>query len=139
MALKLRNAAFSPADSALFDWRFTMKTLVICIVLVLASFQLHAQYKGPQAAVQQQIKAILDNPKDNQGVRLTGYLTEKLSHEKYWFSDGTDQIRVEIEPEDFPAGEFDENDLIEIHGEVEKDFLESPEIDVEYITIKKLN
>jgi len=34
---------------------------------------------------------------------------------------------------------FDENDLIEIHGEVEKDFLESPEIDVEYITIKKTN
>ena len=116
-----------------------MKTLVIFIVLALASFQLHAQYKGPQAAIQQQIKAILDNPKDNQGVRLTGYLTEKLSHEKYWFSDGTHQIRVEIEPEDFPAGEFDENDLIEIHGEVEKDFLESPEIDVEYITIKKVN
>lgn len=116
-----------------------MKTLVIFIALALASFQLHAQYKGPQAAVQQQIKAILDNPKDNQSVRLTGYLTEKLSHEKYWFSDGTDQIRVEIEPEDFPAGEFDENDLIEIHGEVEKDFLESPEIDVEYITIKKVN
>ena len=49
------------------------------------------------------------------------------------------QVRVEIEPEDFLAGEFDENDLIEIHGEVEKDFLESPEIDVEYITIKKTN
>lgn len=116
-----------------------MKTLVIFILFALSSFQLHAQYKGPQAAVQQQIKAIMDNPKDNQGVRLTGYLTEKLSHEKYWFSDGTDQIRVEIEPEDFPAGEFDENDLIEVHGEVEKDFLESPEIDVEYISIKKIN
>jgi uncharacterized protein (TIGR00156 family) len=137
--LKLRSAALRLAYSALFDWRFTMKTLVIFILFALSSFQLHAQYKGPQAAVQQQIKAILDNPKDNQGVRLTGYLTEKLSHEKYWFSDGTDQIRVEIEPEDFPAGEFDENDLIEVHGEVEKDFLESPEIDVEYISIKKIN
>jgi uncharacterized protein YdeI (BOF family) len=49
------------------------------------------------------------------------------------------QVRVEIEPEDFLAGEFDENDLIEIHCEVEKDFLESPEIDMEYITIKKQN
>ncbi len=82
--------------------------------------------KGHEPAVQQQIKAILDNPKDNQGVQLTGYLTEKLSHEKYWLSDGPHQVRVEIEPEDFPAGEFDENDLIEIHGEVEKIFLRIP-------------
>ncbi len=50
------------------------------------------------------------------------------------------QIRVEIEPEDFRWSEFDENDLIEIHGEVEKDFIKYPQgIDVEYITIKKTN
>ena len=116
-----------------------MKLMFATTVLLLVSTGAMAGYKGPQAPLQRDIAAVLAEPLDNQGVQLKGYLVEKLSHEKYWFSDGTDRIRVEIEPEDFPAGEFDENDLIEIHGEVEKDFLESPEIDVEYITIKKVN
>ena len=44
----------------------------------------------------------------------------KTQLRKYWFSDGTDQILVAPEPEDFLACEFDENDVIEIDGEVEK-------------------
>lgn len=112
-----------------------MKQMFATAVLLLVSTSAMAGYKGPQAPLQRDIAAVLAEPVDNQGVQLRGYLVEKLSHEKYWFSDGQHKIRVEIEPEDFPATEFDEKDLIEIHGEVEKDFLESPEIDVELIRI----
>jgi uncharacterized protein (TIGR00156 family) len=112
-----------------------MKRMFATTVLLLVSTGAMAGYKGPQAPLQRDIAAVLAEPVDNQGVQLRGYLVEKLSHEKYWFSDGQHKIRVEIEPEDFPAAEFDEQDLIEIHGEVEKDFLESPEIDVELIRI----
>lgn len=105
--------------------------------LLPASQLAQAGYTGPSAPIQTSIAAVLDNPEDNQGVQLQGYLIKKLSHEKYWFSDGAQQIRVEIEQEDFPAEPFDEHDLIEIFGEVEQDFLESPEIDVEKVVLKK--
>ena len=39
----------------------------------------------------------------------------------------------------YPSYVLDENDLIEIHGEVEKDFLESPEIDVELMQLMRQN
>lgn len=44
---------------------------------------------------------------------------------------------MEIDNDDFPGQKVSESMVMEIYGEVEKDFLETPEIDVERLTIVK--
>ncbi|NMG35710.1 NirD/YgiW/YdeI family stress tolerance protein [Azoarcus sp. TTM-91] len=91
-----------------------------------------AQYTGPSTHhAPATVAEILKNPVDDQDVVLRGHLLRKVGNEKYIFSDGTGEIRVEIEAEDFPPEQIDDKAQVEIRGEVEKDFLDSPEIDVE--------
>jgi uncharacterized protein (TIGR00156 family) len=98
----------------------------------------HAQYTGPSATVAlTTVKPILKAPVEDQDVVLTGVLLKKLSKDKYIFSDGSDQIRVEIDSKYMLNLTLDENTRVEIRGEVEKDFLESPEIDVKMIRVLK--
>ena len=58
------------------------------------------------------------------------FLLKKVGNEKYLFSDGKQEIRVEIDDEDFPAIKIGDKMRVEIRGKVESDFFESPEIDV---------
>jgi uncharacterized protein (TIGR00156 family) len=98
----------------------------------------HAQYTGPSATVAlTTVTAILKAPVEDQDVVLTGVLLKKLSKDKYIFSDGSDQIRVEIDSKYMLNLTLDEKTRVEIRGEVEKDFLESPEIDVKMIRVLK--
>lgn len=115
-----------------------LKTGIISVAVMfgVAGFA-QAQYKGPDQVTQKSIEAILKKPVDDQPVVLQGYLLRKVGNEKYIFSDGKSEIRVEIDDKDFPVESVDEKTLIEIHGEVEKDFLESPEIDVDRVVIVK--
>jgi uncharacterized protein (TIGR00156 family) len=95
-----------------------------------------AQYVGPSTQkAPMTVADVLKNPVDDQDVVLRGHLIKKVGNEKYLFSDGTGEIRVDIEAEDFPVQKIDDKTLIVIRGEVENDFLKSPEIDVEMISI----
>lgn len=97
-----------------------------------------AQYTGPGATVAPTtVMAILKAPIEDQEVVLTGVLLKKLSKEKYIFTDGSGQIRVEIDSKYMLGLILDEKTRVEIRGEVEKDFLESPEIDVKMIKVLK--
>jgi uncharacterized protein (TIGR00156 family) len=99
----------------------------------------HAQYSGPsdtkpaQTAKFASVAEILKKPADDVRVTLTGTLTRKVGHEKYLFSDGTGEIRVEIDDKIFPTSKVDDKTKVTIEGEVEKDLLQSPEIDVKRI------
>lgn len=96
-----------------------------------------AQYVGPSAAPEapRTVAAILKNPVDDQAVVLRGHLLRKVGNEKYTFSDGTAEIRVEIDDKVFMNRKIDARTQVEIRGEVEKDFMESPEIDVDVLTV----
>jgi uncharacterized protein (TIGR00156 family) len=95
-----------------------------------------AQYAGPGAAkAVTRLADILKNPVDDQWVVLRGHLIEQVSSDKYLFSDGKNRIRVEIDSAAFPARAINADTLVEISGEVEKDFLESPEIDVKRLVV----
>lgn len=95
-----------------------------------------AQFAGPGAPdAPTTVQAILDSPDDDQTVMLQGVLLEKVGHEKYAFSDETGQIRVEIDDDVFPPRRITPDSTVDIYGEVEKDFLRSPEVDVERMTI----
>lgn len=66
---------------------------------------------------------------------LEGYLVKKVGAKKYLFSDGSAEIRVEIDRRHFPSTPITEKTKVRIRGEVEKDFLKSPEIDVDDLAI----
>ena len=99
----------------------------------------HAKYTGPGAdnPAPSNIAEVLENGQDDQNVILRGHLIEQVGKEKYIFADDSGKIRVDIDNDDFQNITIDEKTVIEIHGEIEKDFMESPEIDVDTITIVK--
>lgn len=117
--------------------RFSLlRTLAFLPLALSLATSASAQFVGPGAAeAPTTVQAVLDNPQDDQTVTLRGVLLEKLSHEKYAFSDDSGQIRVEIDAEVFPPQRITPDTLIEIYGEIEKDFLRDPEIDVERLTV----
>ena len=110
---------------------YTLMSLV-CMSISLTS---DAQYLGPSNSFKTELKQVLEKPIDDEPVRLQGYLTKKLSTDKYIFSDGRYEIRVEIDQHVFPVDPFTERDLIEIEGEVDKDFFEPLEIDVSRLAV----
>ena len=81
------------------------------------------------------IAEALRSPGDTR-VELDGFIIKKVGEEKYIFSDGKDQIEVEIDAKHFPAVRIDDKTKVRISGEVEKGgFLKSAKIDVESVTV----
>ncbi|GAB3130564.1 NirD/YgiW/YdeI family stress tolerance protein [Novispirillum itersonii] len=95
-----------------------------------------AQYTGPGAtAVHQTVKAVLADGRDDQPVVLRGRLVKQLSSDKYMFADDTGQIRVEIDRHLFAAQPVSDSTPIELRGEVEAEYLQSPEVDVDSLLV----
>ena len=113
----------------------TMRTLTV-LSLLFWTVPALAQFDGTGAkTVPSTVRAVLDNPQDDQTVTLRGRLLEQVGNEKYAFVDDTGQIRVEIDNDVFPKQRITSEMTVEIYGEVEKDFLQSPEVDVERLTV----
>lgn len=95
-----------------------------------------AQYVGPNSTPQlTKVAEILKDPKDDADVTVQGHLLRKLSDEKYMFSDGTGEIVVEIDDDDFPRQQVDETTTIQLIGEVDTSRRRPPEIDVDTVRI----
>ena len=95
-----------------------------------------AQFTGPTQTQTGKVTvaSIKKNPIDDMRVVLQGNLLEKVSYEKYTFSDGTGEIVVEIDEEKFRGIQVDPNTKIEIQGEV--DFYGgTPQIEVDWFRI----
>lgn len=111
--------------------------LLTAIALTTVSGLVSAQYVGPGTMRNPtSLTEVIQSPVDGQNVQLRGKLLQKLNHNKYLFSDGKSQIRVQIRNEIFPRQAIDDNTEIEIVGQIEKDFMDTPEIDVTNIDIK---
>ncbi len=100
-----------------------------------------AQYLGPKEGKvrSENVAWIIDHAKfledQDAKVYLTGFIVRQVSKEKYTFQDESGSIRVEIEEQILPAEPFDDRTRVIILGELETEFMESPEIDVAEITI----
>lgn len=107
----------------------------------LLSFSLiaAAQYVGPGTVsalrAPSTLTELLQQPVDGLQVKFRGKLLQQLNHNKYLFSDGKSQIRVQINADQFPQQTIDDKTELEISGTVEKDFMETPEIDVKAIAV----
>ena len=71
--------------------------------------------------------------RDDTPVILRGNIIRSLGNERYLFSDSTGTITVEIERRVWGSLSIDENDLVEISGEIDRDW-NSIEVEVKRIT-----
>ena len=113
------------------------RTIFMCllVVLVFVGSMLHAQegYRGPgpNTVTVETAKGM----RDDSPVTLRGRLEQFLGDEKYLFIDDTGSIIVEIDNRLWRGISVDENDTVEITGEVDRDFTK---VEVEASSIKKL-
>ncbi|MCD8554089.1 NirD/YgiW/YdeI family stress tolerance protein [Seleniivibrio sp.] len=114
-----------------------MRTIILGGLAVLSIFNFaFAQYIGPNAVkTYSTVEEVIKKPVDGAEVSFQGYLLKKVGNKKYIFSDGTGEIRVDIDNDIFPNVAVGAKTKVEVKGEIEKDFLESPEIDVDIIQV----
>ena len=114
------------------------KLSLICTLALILGFSgnSYAQggFTGPSVSKKITVKEALEL-KDDSSVILEGKIKVSLGDEKYQFSDGTADIVIEIDNEDWRGLSVNENDTVEIKGEVDKEFLNT-KIDVDTITKK---
>lgn len=99
----------------------------------------HAQYVGAQAAnAPTTVAEVLKSGTDDQRVTLRGQITRRLYGDKYIFADSTGEIRVDIDQDEWPAGQpINEKTLVEIIGKVDVDWGRVTEIDVKVVRLPK--
>ena len=117
-----------------------MRTLIIpatISALICFSAAVPAQYTGPGAHPAVKSVSGTDSAKDDTPADLEGYIIKQLTSDKFLFSDGKAEVRVEIDADIFPKTPINERTRVRIRGEVEKDFLQSPEIDVTSVEVLK--
>ena len=109
----------------------TVAVSLTCLVTAAS-----AQFAGPGAtAAYNSVAEVLQHAMDDTRVELEGVITRQVGKDKFIFTDGKSEIRIEIDEKHMPAVKFDERTRVRIRGEVEKDFLESPEIDVDAVIL----
>jgi uncharacterized protein (TIGR00156 family) len=111
---------------------------LFCLVglLALVGLSLNAQqggYRGPGAVTTTVSEA--KNLRDNTPVILQGRIERFLGDEKYLFSDDTGSIVVEIDNRVWGNLSIDQTDVVEIDGEIDRDFRGN---EVEVRTVRKI-
>ena len=71
--------------------------------------------------------------RDDTPVILRGNIVRALGNKRYLFSDSTGTITIEIERKVWGSISVDENDMVEISGEIDRDW-NSIEVEVDRIT-----
>jgi uncharacterized protein (TIGR00156 family) len=101
-----------------------------------------AQYTGPGKTEPQALPVlrtvadVLAKPVDDQQVRIEGTLVRKTGRDTYQFRDATGEIQVEIDSDDFPAGQpVGADSRVTLLGEVETRVMRAPEIDVDRLVL----
>jgi len=114
-----------------------LKALVVIMALFFTTTGAFAEFTGPGAASggNIMIKEILAKPVNNMWVTVKGKILRKVAPEKYIFSDGTGEIKVDIDDGYFPFNRpVTPQTIIEISGELNSDFTRL-EIDVRQVII----
>lgn len=118
------------------------KFLVVSVLALMLNLSPNAQAKspmgggftGPSVAAVSVVEA--QKLGDDTPVVLVGSIEKSLGGEKYLFKDATGTIVVEIDDEDWNGVTVSETDVIEIRGEIDKDLMKAPKVDVDSIVKK---
>jgi uncharacterized protein (TIGR00156 family) len=116
---------------------FMKRFFLVCsiVILTFVGAQVNAQegYRGPGADVVtvEEAKGL----RDDYPVVLRGKIERFLGDEKYLFTDETGSIIVEIDNRLWRGFSVDQNDTVEIGGEVDRGFTR---VEIEASSIKKI-
>ncbi len=92
-------------------------------------------YSGPSSVQLMTVRDLLENGRDDQVARLQGRIVSHDGDDDYTFEDATGRIRVEIDDDDFPAGQVvNAETRVELLGEFDKG-LRSSEFEVDRMTV----
>lgn len=73
---------------------------------------------------------------DDTIVIVVGKIERSLGNEKYLFKDNTGTIVVSIDDDDWNGVTVTPENTVELHGEVDKEIMKAPEIDVDRVILK---
>ncbi|WP_165862849.1 YgiW/YdeI family stress tolerance OB fold protein [Vibrio sinensis] len=110
-----------------------MKKLTIALLLSAFAATASAAYTGPQDINIITVSA-MENTQDEAVVSLQGYITESLGNEMYTFKDQSGTISVEIDQDVLNNIDINENDLVIITGEADKNW---GDVTIDVDTIQK--
>jgi len=110
--------------------------VAVVLTIMVTAFPASGQFVGPGSPSSVDVKSVLANPVDDMWVTLKGHILQRVGRDKYTFSDGTGQIRVDVDDKYFPHGvSITPKTYIQISGKVDVEYYRSPEIDVKNIVV----
>ncbi len=117
--------------------KFLVALLFCCVTVMLATSVVAKKHKkggfvGPKPEAFA-VEEVLSQPDDTLVV-MQGNIVKQVGKDKYQFSDKTGTIIVEIDGDEWMGVEVTPNDVIEVVGEVDKDWM-STQVDVESVAI----
>jgi uncharacterized protein (TIGR00156 family) len=128
------------------ETKMNKKSILIAVgLLALFALNAHTQqsgfnpgtgqggFVGPSAGISTVAQAL--TMRDDAPVILQGKIQRFLGNERYLFSDNTGSITIEIERRVWGNVSVDENDTVEISGEIDRD---RRGVEVEVKSIRKL-
>jgi uncharacterized protein (TIGR00156 family) len=130
-----------PAGRGVHEMNRNHQSAAAALLLGLATTA-WGQYTGPGArapaaqAAARTVAEALQAPVDDRPVELAGSLVRQTGRELFLFRDATGEITVEIDAEDFPAGQpVGPEARVQIRGEIETRLLRKPRIEVEHLQL----
>ena len=111
--------------------------VAVCALASAAQAQFGGGFEGPSGVdkTPMTVKQALDL-RDDAKVTLRGHIVNSLGDEKYTFSDGTAEVIIEIDDEDWAGRKVTPENTVEIFGEVDKEMFKPTEIDVDSFSVK---
>ena len=120
-----------------------MKKFVLATLLALSTSAAFASFNGNNAqggfqggdqGQQLTVKQAL-SAKDNSMISLVGNITQQIDGDEYLFTDGTDQIKLEIKNSVWNGLNVGPQDKIRVYGKLDNEAFEKAELEV--ISVEK--
>ncbi len=115
-----------------------MKKLTLAAILAIATSSAFAGFNdnaGTQGGFQQPVAEVISvkqalSAKDNSMVTLVGNITKQIDDDEYLFTDGSEQIKVEIKKRVWNGLNVGPQDKIRISGKLDNEAFEKAEVEV---------
>ena len=122
-----------------------MKKFALATILALSTASAFAGFNGnttPNGGFQSGTQSAISvkqalKAADNSMITLEGNITQQIDDDEFWFTDGTGQIRVEIERQVWNGLNVGPNDKIRIFGKLDNEVFDRAELEV--LRIEKAN
>ena len=123
-----------------------MRKFALAAILALSTTSAFAGFNGnttPNGGFQSGTQSAISvkqalQAADNSMITLEGNITQQIDDDEFWFTDGTCQIRVEIERQVWNGLNVGPNDKIRIFGKLDNEVFDRAELEV-YASKKQTN